>query len=131
MPGFGQRLRLLAAVPDDIAEHLRNPVHIWRLSAQEAQSSLRVHDRCGDRLVDLMSNRSRQLPHRGYTIGVREFHHSFAVFSLAFASFGFCALAFGQIEDEGYPLISTFLEHRRADQDGHARTIFSEVLLLE
>src|SRR6266851_2507042 len=40
-------------------------------------------------------------------------------------------LALGQIEHEGDALVSASAEGRRAEKDGHAGTVFPEVLLLE
>ena len=49
------------AVLDDTAEGGANLVEIGRLGAQPAQGGLRVGNRRGDRLVDLMGDRGRQL----------------------------------------------------------------------
>ncbi|MOA19447.1 hypothetical protein D3C78_1398280 [compost metagenome] len=53
------------AIVDDTAERLPNLFHVWRLGAQPPQRSLGVGHRRGDRLLDFVSNRRRELPHRG------------------------------------------------------------------
>src|SRR5258708_13142801 len=67
------------AVLDDTAERLANLLEIGPLSAQPAQGGLSIDDRRGDRLVDLMGDRGRQLPHPGDAIGGAELHHGLAV----------------------------------------------------
>ena len=87
-----------------------------RLGAKPAQSGVGVGDRRGDRLVDLMGDRGRQLPHGRDAIGVRELHLRLAVSPLALAQVLLRLLALGQIEHEGDALVSAFAEGRRAEQ---------------
>ncbi len=119
------------AVLDDRIEGLPDLLEIRGLHGEPAQSGVGVGDHRGNRLVDFMGNRGRQLPHRRDAIGVRERHLRFAVSPLALAQVLLRLLALGQIEHEGDALVSVFAESRRADKHGHAAAVFPKVLLLE
>ena len=58
--------------PDDPIESLSNLLRIGWLHIEPAQSGLRIGDHRGDRLIDLMGDRGRQLPHGHDAVGVRE-----------------------------------------------------------
>ena len=62
-----------------------------------------------ERLVDLMGDRGRELPHGRDAVGVRQLHLHLAVAPLALAGFLLRALALGQIEHEGDALVPAFL----------------------
>ena len=49
------------AILDDPAEVLPDLIQIGRVDTQPTQAGLGVGYRCGDRLVDLVGNRGRQL----------------------------------------------------------------------
>ena len=119
------------AVLQDTTERLPDLLEIRRLGAQPAQSRIGVGDRRRDRLVDLMGNRGRELPHGRDAIRVRQLHLHLAVAPLALACFCFRPLALGQIEHEGDTLVPAFFEGRRAEQHGHTAAVLPEVLLLE
>ena len=57
---------------DDPIKGLPNLLRIRWLDIEPAQSGLCVGDHRRDRLIDLMGDRGRQLPHRRDAIGVRE-----------------------------------------------------------
>jgi hypothetical protein len=59
-------------IADDPIKRLLNLLRVRWLHIEPAQSGLCVGDHRGDRLIDLMSDRGRQLPHGRDAIGVRE-----------------------------------------------------------
>ena len=59
-------------IADDPIKRLPNLLRIGWLHIEPAQSGLCVGDHRGDRLIDLMGDRGRQLPHGRDAIGVRE-----------------------------------------------------------
>src|ERR1700730_12891028 len=87
------------------------------LHGEPAQSGVAVGDHCGNRLVDLMGNRGRQLPHRHDAIGVRQRHLRFPVSPLALAQVFLRVLALGQIEHEGDALVSVCAKSRAAGSE--------------
>src|SRR5258708_11009399 len=117
-------------VLDDASERLSRLLQIWRLGVQPAQSGSGADDCRCDRLLDLMGNRSRQLPHRRDAVRVRQLRLNLAVPTLAFACCLLGALALGQIDHEGYALLQPSFEDRLADQHRHAAAVFLQVLLL-
>ena len=119
------------AVLDDGIEGLPDLLELRGLRGEPAQSGVAVGDHCGNRLVDLMGNRGRQLPHRRDAIGVRQRHLRFPVSPLALAQVFLRVLALGQIEHEGDALVSVCAKSRRAEKDRHASAVFLKVLLLE
>src|SRR5271166_370948 len=118
-----------AAVPDNAAKRLADLVQIRRLGAQPAQPRLGVGERSGDRLVDFMGDRGRELPHCCDTVGVRELRLRLAVALLALARLGLRPFALSQVDYESYTLMPGF-EQRYADQHGHTATVLPEILLL-
>ena len=58
---------------DDPVKRLTDLLEIRRLGVQQAQRRLGIDDRRGDRLVDFMGNRSREVLHRRDAVGVRQF----------------------------------------------------------
>jgi hypothetical protein len=61
-----------SSVLDDPTKSLPNLLRIGRLHIEPAQSGLCVGDYRRDRLIDLMGDRGRQLPHGRDAIGVGE-----------------------------------------------------------
>ena len=61
-------------VLDDTIESVLGLLHIGRLARQPAQAGIGVGDHPGERLLDFMGNRRRQLPHRGDAVDVRKLH---------------------------------------------------------
>jgi hypothetical protein len=61
-------------VLDDTIESILSLLHIGRLAGQPAQAGIGVGDHPGERLLDFMGNRRRQLPHRRDAVDVRELH---------------------------------------------------------
>ena len=57
---------------NDTTERLPHLLQIRRLTTKPAQSRLSVGDRPGDGLFHFMGDRSRELPHRGDAVGVRQ-----------------------------------------------------------
>src|SRR5262249_23993368 len=94
------------------------------------RSSIGVGNYGSDRLVDLVGNRGREVPHRCEAVRVRQFHLCLAVSPLTFAHCRLCPLAVGQVDHEGYTLISSSFEVRGADQHRHAVAIFEYKYLL-
>ena len=119
------------SVPDDSIEGVPDFLLIRRIAAKPAQGGMGVGDRRGDRLINLVGDRGRQLPHCGDAIGVGERHVRFAVSPLALAQVFLRLLAFAQIENESDGLVPAAAEGCRTEKHGHADAIFSKVLLLE
>ena len=111
-------------------EGLPDLLEIRGLRRKPTQSGLGMGDRRGDRLIDLMGDRGRQLPHGRDAIGVRERHLGLAVSPVALAQAVLRLLALGQIEHEGDALVPASAEGRRADEDRHADAVSPKILLL-
>jgi hypothetical protein len=75
------------AVSDDASARLSGLLQLWRPRAEPAQTRAGIGDDRGDRLIDFMSNRGRELPHRCDAIRVCQLHLELAVAPLAFAHF--------------------------------------------
>ena len=119
------------AVADDVMERLPHLLQIGRLRAQPVHPGLCVGHGGGDRLTDLMRDRSGELAKRTDAVGVCELHHGFAIAPFALAGLGFRPLEPGQIEDETDALIAVLFEHRPTDHHGDARAVLVVILLLE
>src|SRR5215471_297961 len=74
-----------SSTADDSIERLPYLVQIRWLGVKPAQSSLGAVDRADERLIDLVGDRSGQLPHGGNPICMRQFHLYLAVALLALA----------------------------------------------
>jgi hypothetical protein len=102
------------------------------LRAQEAQSSLSIGNGRANRLFHFVGNRSRELPHFGDAIGVRELHQGFAVAPLAFAGFSFRPLALGDVACQGNAQPPASLpELSHANLDGEQSSVLSAVATLQ
>src|SRR5215472_2901210 len=62
---------------------------------------------------------------------MRELHLRFAVTPLALTCFGFCPLAFTQVEHKSDPLIPIRLKTCRTDQHRHPAAVFPEIIPLK
>src|ERR1700749_1561211 len=98
------------AAPDDAGECLPDLLQLWRSGAEPAQTRTGIGDDRGNRLIDFMSNRARELPHRCHAVRVCQLHLKRAVAPLAFAYFGLRALALGQVKGKGHALAAFFVE---------------------
>src|SRR5713101_5722809 len=78
-----------------------------------------------------MGDRGRQLAHRRYAVGVREFQLHLTVSMLAFASFCLHSLALSQIKYVGDTLVTALLKCCPTNQHGHTATVFPSVFLFE
>ena len=61
----------IAVLDDPARQTARASSRSW-LAAEPAQAGIGIGDHGGERLVDFMGNRGRQLPHRRDAIDVRE-----------------------------------------------------------
>ena len=59
-------------IAHDTAERFPDLAQVWRLLVQEIQGRTGVVARSGDRLLDFVSQRGRQLSHHAQAIHVRE-----------------------------------------------------------
>ena len=116
-------------VRDDASECLTDLAHIRRQRIQPAHGGIGVGDDGCDRLVDLVGNRGRQLPHRRDAVGVCQFSLYLAVppFALSRCSVG--PLAIGQVDHKGNACVPAFLEVRSPHQDWNPIAVFLKVLL--
>jgi hypothetical protein len=106
-------------------------LQIRRLGGEPEQTGLRVEDRRGDRLGDLVSDRGSELPYCCDSVRVRQRRLHLAVSLLTLSRFGFRRLALGQIDDKGNALAPAFFDSLDSDQHRNAAAVFPEVLLFE
>src|SRR5262249_3877203 len=119
------------AVSNDASERLSGLLEVRRACLDPAQARIGVGDDRGNRLIDLVRDRGRKLPHRCDPACMCQLRLEFAVTPLAFAHFCLGTLALGQVEHESDTLARSFIEARRAEQHRYTATIFAEVLFLE
>src|SRR3984957_18026455 len=106
-------------------------VQVRSLAIEPAQSSLCVGFDRGERLIQFVGDRGRQLAHRRDAVGVGEFQLRLTVSMLVFASFCLNPLALSQIKYVGDTLVPTLFKCCPTNQYGHTATVFSGVFLFE
>src|SRR5215471_17481278 len=119
-----------AAIRNDPVEQVSRLLNVRWLLSQISQRHLGVDDHGGDRLVDFMGDRSRELPHGVDAVRVRQLHLNLAVSPFALTCYGFHLLASSQVEHERNALVASSLEACRADQHGRAAAVLAEVFFL-
>src|SRR6185437_14859137 len=97
---------------------------VGRIAGQKAQRCMCVVAGSTNRVVDLVRNRSGELPHRRHTVRACKLCLKLTQ--------SFCsAFALRQIENEGNTLVPIFLEGCRADQYRYTTAVLAEELLFD
>src|SRR5215470_4303931 len=115
----------------DEAKRLPNLLPIWRLGPKPGQRGIGIGYRSPDWLIDLVGDRSRELPHHCNTVRMRELHLCFAVAPFALACLRFRALALAQVQHESNTLAVFVAECSPAGQHRDVAAVLAEEFLLE